>query len=187
MPTPRSALLHLDGSARTVERIRSARQLADTFEADVAGLPCTLSTLMRYPFAVEAATEAVAIMQRPDKEVAMARAGRTSGVMVLPATLARALPKRWELWPIRRRPSPRLQAQHWIGVARAFSHLSQSRRFLPIGPPQEGTGFRQTLMRRVSKCGAWLQPRSNLPISDNAPSQTGSNSVSPQVTPERPT
>ncbi len=68
MRTPRSILLHLDGSARTVERIRLARQLADVFEAEVTGLPCTLSALMRYPYAIDAATEAVAIMQRLDKD-----------------------------------------------------------------------------------------------------------------------
>jgi nucleotide-binding universal stress UspA family protein len=68
MQTPRSILLHLDGSARTVERIRVARELADTFGAEVTGLPCTLSALMRYPYAIDGATEAVAIMQRLDKD-----------------------------------------------------------------------------------------------------------------------
>ncbi|MDH6169150.1 nucleotide-binding universal stress UspA family protein [Variovorax boronicumulans] len=67
MLTPKSILLHLDGSARTVERIQLARQLAETFDAEVAGLPCTLSALMRYPFSIEAAAEAVAIMQEIDK------------------------------------------------------------------------------------------------------------------------
>lgn len=67
MQTPKSILLHLDGSARTVERIRLARQLAETFDAEVTGQPCTLSALMRYPFAIEAAAEAVAIMQEVDK------------------------------------------------------------------------------------------------------------------------
>ncbi|RZI66893.1 MAG: universal stress protein, partial [Variovorax sp.] len=67
MQTPKSILLHLDGSARAGERIRLARQLAETFDAEVTGLPCTLSALMRYPFAIEAAAEAVAIMQEIDK------------------------------------------------------------------------------------------------------------------------
>jgi nucleotide-binding universal stress UspA family protein len=67
MQTPKSILLHLDGSARTVERIKLARQLAETFDAEVTGQPCTLSALMRYPFAIEAAAEAVAIMQEVDK------------------------------------------------------------------------------------------------------------------------
>ena len=67
MQTPRSILLHLDGSARTVGRIKLARQLAETFDAEVTGRPCTLSALMRYPFAIEAAAEAVAIMQEIDK------------------------------------------------------------------------------------------------------------------------
>jgi nucleotide-binding universal stress UspA family protein len=68
MQTPKSILLHLDGSARTVERIKLARQLAETFDAEVTGQPCTLSALMRYPFAVEAAAEAVAIMQEIDRD-----------------------------------------------------------------------------------------------------------------------
>ncbi|WP_137860632.1 universal stress protein [Variovorax sp. 3P27G3] len=67
MQTPKSILLHLDGSARTVERIKLARQLAETFDAEVTARPCTLSALMRYPFAIEAAAEAVAIMQEIDK------------------------------------------------------------------------------------------------------------------------
>ncbi|EJL76429.1 universal stress protein UspA-like protein [Variovorax sp. CF313] len=68
MQTPKSILLHLDGSARTVERIKLARQLAETFDAEVTARPCTLSALMRYPYAIEAAAEAVAIMQEIDKD-----------------------------------------------------------------------------------------------------------------------
>ncbi|SEF20953.1 universal stress protein [Variovorax sp. NFACC27] len=68
MQTPKSILLHLDGSARTAERIRLARQLAEAFDAEVTAQPCTLSALMRYPYAIEAAAEAVAIMQEIDKE-----------------------------------------------------------------------------------------------------------------------
>ncbi|MET3494463.1 universal stress protein [Variovorax boronicumulans] len=67
MQSPKSILLHLDGSARTAERIQLARQLAETFDAEVTGLPCTLSALMRYPFSIEAAAEVVAIMQEIDK------------------------------------------------------------------------------------------------------------------------
>lgn len=68
MQTPRSILLHLDSSARAVERIRLARQLAETFDAQVTAQPCTMSSLVRYPFALEGAAEAVAIMQSLDKE-----------------------------------------------------------------------------------------------------------------------
>ncbi|MGJ7556842.1 universal stress protein [Variovorax sp. RB3P1] len=68
MQTPRSILLHLDSSARAVERMRLSRQLAETFDAQVTAQPCTLSSLMRYPFALEGAAEAVAIMQSLDKE-----------------------------------------------------------------------------------------------------------------------
>ncbi len=68
MPTPRSILLHLDSSARTVERIQVARHLAETFDAQVTAQPCTLSSLMRYSLAMEGAAEAVAIMQSLDQE-----------------------------------------------------------------------------------------------------------------------
>jgi len=67
MQTPRSILLHLDGSARTAERVKLARRLADAFDADVAGTPCTTSALMRYPFALEGAAEAIAVMRDSDK------------------------------------------------------------------------------------------------------------------------
>ena len=67
MPTPKSILLHLDSSTRTAGRIRLARQLAETFDAEVTGQPCTLSALMRYPFALEGAAEAISIMQEIDK------------------------------------------------------------------------------------------------------------------------
>ncbi|KPU95177.1 universal stress protein UspA [Variovorax paradoxus] len=68
MQTPKSILLHLDGSVRTAERIKLARQLAETFDAEVTAQPCTLSALMRYPYAIEAAAETVAIMQEIDKD-----------------------------------------------------------------------------------------------------------------------
>ena len=67
MQTPKSILLHLDGSARAVERIKLARQLAESFDAEVTALPCTLTALMRYPFAIGAAAEAVEIMREIDK------------------------------------------------------------------------------------------------------------------------
>ncbi len=67
MQTPQSILLHLDSSARTVERVKVARLVADAFDGQVVGMPCTLSALMRYPFALEGAAEAAAIMQDLDK------------------------------------------------------------------------------------------------------------------------
>lgn len=66
MQSPKSILLHLDCSAHAGARIQLARELAETFDAQVTGLPCTLSALMRYPFAIEAAAEAVAIMEEID-------------------------------------------------------------------------------------------------------------------------
>lgn len=68
MQTPKSILLHLDSSARAMARIQLARTLADAFEAEVTGLPCTLTALMRYPFALSAAPDAIGIMQEFDKQ-----------------------------------------------------------------------------------------------------------------------
>jgi len=67
MQTPRSILLHLDRSARTVERIKLARQLAETFDAEVTGQYCTPATLLHYPFAMDGAAEAMAAMQESDR------------------------------------------------------------------------------------------------------------------------
>jgi len=69
MQTPKSILLHLDSSLRTAERVKVARQLAQTFEAEVTAMPCTLPALLQYPFAIEGAAEAMAIMQSLDKDV----------------------------------------------------------------------------------------------------------------------
>ncbi len=68
MQTPKSILLHLDSSAHTAERIRLARLIAENFGAQVTCMPCTMPSLMRYPFAIEGAAEAVAIMQDLDRE-----------------------------------------------------------------------------------------------------------------------
>ncbi|MET3441097.1 nucleotide-binding universal stress UspA family protein [Variovorax paradoxus] len=67
MQTPKSILLHLDGSARTAQRLQLARSLAEAFGARVTAMPCTMSAIMRYPFALEGAAEAIAIMRASDK------------------------------------------------------------------------------------------------------------------------
>jgi nucleotide-binding universal stress UspA family protein len=67
MQTPKSILLHLDGSARTAPRIELARRLSDAFDAQVSGMPCTMSALMRYPFALDGVGEAIAILRESDK------------------------------------------------------------------------------------------------------------------------
>ncbi|MBI2726642.1 MAG: universal stress protein [Polaromonas sp.] len=68
MQTHQSILVHLDSSPRTADRIRVARQLAEEWEAKVTCMPCTLPSLMRYPFAIEGAAQAVAIMVKLDRE-----------------------------------------------------------------------------------------------------------------------
>jgi nucleotide-binding universal stress UspA family protein len=67
MQTPKSILLHLDSSARCAERVKVARQLAEDFDAEVTGLPCTTSALTRYPFMLEGAADAFEIMEALDK------------------------------------------------------------------------------------------------------------------------
>ncbi|MEJ8826703.1 universal stress protein [Variovorax humicola] len=68
MPTPKTILLHLDSSARTAERVRVARELAEAFDAEVVAQPCTLTALMRYPYALEASADAMQIMQALDED-----------------------------------------------------------------------------------------------------------------------
>ena len=68
MQTPGSILLHLDSSARTPERIKFARQLANGFGAEVFGQPCVLTALVRYPFAQESAGAAVTLLRDMDKD-----------------------------------------------------------------------------------------------------------------------
>jgi nucleotide-binding universal stress UspA family protein len=76
MSTPRSILLHIDSSAHTAARIRLARQLAEAFDAEVIGQPCMLSSMVRYPFALEGASAAIALMQEFDQAcLDKARAG----------------------------------------------------------------------------------------------------------------
>lgn len=67
MQSPSSILLHLDTSDRTAQRIQLARQLAETFDAQVTALPCVLSALMRYPFTIAAVADVIDAMQQIDK------------------------------------------------------------------------------------------------------------------------
>ncbi|MEO6279271.1 universal stress protein [Roseateles sp.] len=53
MADPKSILLHIDGTARCVERVRVARQLAETFSAEVKALYAVTPSLLRYPMALE--------------------------------------------------------------------------------------------------------------------------------------
>jgi nucleotide-binding universal stress UspA family protein len=66
MQDPRSILVHLDATARTARRVEVARQLAEAFDAQVTGVPCTMPALLRYPYAVEAGADAVAAMRQLD-------------------------------------------------------------------------------------------------------------------------
>lgn len=53
MQTPKSILLHIDGTARCVERVRITRQLAETFEAEAMAMYSVTPLLLRYPLAIE--------------------------------------------------------------------------------------------------------------------------------------
>jgi len=68
MQTPKSILLHLDGSARIAERVQVARHLAETFDAQVTGLYGAIAFLARYPWAGEGSAVAVAMMVEIDEE-----------------------------------------------------------------------------------------------------------------------
>jgi nucleotide-binding universal stress UspA family protein len=62
MQSPKSVLLHLDGSARCMQRIRVARHVAETFDAEVTAFYGVTPPFMRYPFAMEGGPAAVSIM-----------------------------------------------------------------------------------------------------------------------------
>jgi nucleotide-binding universal stress UspA family protein len=68
MNDPRSILLHVDTSRHSLERLRVARRLAETFDAQVSVQACMASVLTRYPYAMDAAAQAVALMQDLDAE-----------------------------------------------------------------------------------------------------------------------
>lgn len=68
MQTPRSILLHIDSSARSAARTALARQLAEDFDAKVVAQPCMLTSLARYPYAVDGAAAAVELLMSLDKE-----------------------------------------------------------------------------------------------------------------------
>ncbi|MBA3623067.1 MAG: universal stress protein [Methylibium sp.] len=68
MHTPKSILLHLDGSARTAERVQVAQHLAETFNAQVTGLYGAMPALQRYPLAVEGSAATVAKMADLDAD-----------------------------------------------------------------------------------------------------------------------
>lgn len=68
MQTSGTILLHIDSSAGTPSRIKLARQMADDFGVEVIGQPCVLTALLRYPFSMDGAAAAVALMRKLDRE-----------------------------------------------------------------------------------------------------------------------
>jgi nucleotide-binding universal stress UspA family protein len=68
MQALRSILLHIDSSERSVLRTVVARQLSETLDAEVIAQPSMLTSLVRYPYAVEGAAAAVELLMSLDKE-----------------------------------------------------------------------------------------------------------------------
>lgn len=68
MEAPRSILLQIDNTARTVQRIWLACQLAEAFSADVTAQPCMLPGMTRFPATWEGASAAAEFMLAYDKE-----------------------------------------------------------------------------------------------------------------------
>ena len=60
--------MHIDGSARCVERVRVARQLAETFDAQVTALYGVTPSLWRYPMAAEAGAMVAGELAKLDAE-----------------------------------------------------------------------------------------------------------------------
>lgn len=68
MPAPRSILLHIDSSRRSPARVKIARKLAEDFDAEVTAQPCMLTTLARYPMALEGAAAATELLLALDQD-----------------------------------------------------------------------------------------------------------------------
>ena len=64
----KSILMHLDGTARCAERIRVARQLGETFDAEVVGLYAVTPALWRYPIVAEGGSMVTAELAQIDAE-----------------------------------------------------------------------------------------------------------------------
>lgn len=64
MHPPRTILLHLDETTRSVERLRFAHSLAEALDANVVCRPCSMSELMLYPFTIGAGAQAVDLMRQ---------------------------------------------------------------------------------------------------------------------------
>lgn len=67
MSTPKSILLHLDSSPRCAERVKVARRLAETFDAQVTAMYGAMPALLCYPPAIEASGAAVAMLVEIDE------------------------------------------------------------------------------------------------------------------------
>ncbi|VWX55763.1 Nucleotide-binding universal stress protein, UspA family [Burkholderiales bacterium 8X] len=81
MATPRTILLHVDSSRRTIERTRVARQIAEAFDSQVSATHCAVSGILRYPYTIDAVSpETLAIFEDIDRRChAKARAAFEEG------------------------------------------------------------------------------------------------------------
>ncbi|RZM01973.1 MAG: universal stress protein [Variovorax sp.] len=81
MTTPRSILVHVDSSRHAVERVRTARRIAEAFDAQGTGMHCAVSAILRYPHGLDAlSAEAIDAFADIDRRChAQARAAFVEG------------------------------------------------------------------------------------------------------------
>lgn len=88
--SPKSILLHLDSSPDSAGRVQVARHLAELFEAEVTGLHCVHSSLLRYPYS----PASIAAIAADLKRLEAARTARAEAAFLQAAAGSRRL--RWE-------------------------------------------------------------------------------------------
>ncbi|MDQ7957030.1 MAG: universal stress protein [Pseudomonadota bacterium] len=74
--TLRHILVQADNSAPCGARVRTARAIAERFDATAVGLPCMTTALMQYPYSLVALGDTLSVLQDVDREAAD-RARRT--------------------------------------------------------------------------------------------------------------
>ena len=68
MTDPKSLLLHIDSSSRTLARVRLARLLAERFDAQVTAMFCTRPLMLGMPVGLEGGAAAVAMVLAMDEK-----------------------------------------------------------------------------------------------------------------------
>ena len=68
--TLRHILVQADNSAPCGARVRTARAIAERFDATAVGLPCMTTALMQYPYSLVALGDTLSVLQDVDREAA---------------------------------------------------------------------------------------------------------------------